>query len=47
LPGAGVIPREIPAHNGEALSGGFGDNRTHGRWVMPWEVLCLLGGMTP
>ena len=47
LPPAEVTPRVNPAHNGEALTVCLVQGRGTRRRVMPWEALCLLGGMAP
>jgi len=43
LPHAEATPHVNPAHNGEPLTG-FEMKRRGG---MPWEALCLFGGMAP
>jgi hypothetical protein len=47
LPPAEVTPRVNPAHNGEALTVWPVQGPGKRRRVMPWEALCLLGGMAP
>jgi hypothetical protein len=47
LPPAEVTPRVNPAHNGEPLTVCLVQGRGNRRRGMPWEALCLIGGMAP
>jgi len=47
LPRAEVTPHANPAHNGEALTVCPVQGRDDRRRAMPWEALCLFGGMAP